>query len=139
MKRRLALLVAGILVASPLCGCYATSPSTNVATSEAAQTTNTAQSLSLTGTVVANSGSEIVVQADSPESKRADDDSDTRNIQDFYILRCVEGTFDKAVDDEDKLIGFREVEVGKKIGFEWESDSDDYGNPAIAPSSIWYL
>lgn len=139
MKRHLALMVAGVFALSSLYGCAPSS--TTVSADAAAETSAATQSSdetmepTLTGTVVANSGTEIVVQADYPESKM----KDGKNIQDFYTLKYDENVLKTVIDGEQKLIGFREVEVGKKVGFGWESETEDYNNSEVTPTSIWYL
>ncbi len=132
-------MVAGVFALSSLYGCAPSS--TTVSADAAAETSAATQSSdetmepTLTGTVVANSGTEIVVQADYPESKM----KDGKNIQDFYTLKYDENVLKTVIDGEQKLIGFREVEVGKKVGFGWESETEDYNNSEVTPTSIWYL
>lgn len=139
MKLRLGLMVAGVLALSSVCGCAPSNATvSNVSAAETSATTqisDEATTLILTGAVVANSGAEIIVQADYPESKM----KDGKNIQDFYILKFDESVLKTVVDGDKKLIGFREVEVGTKIGFGWESDAEDYSNSEVTPTSIWYL
>lgn len=137
MKLHLGLMVAGAIALSSLCGCApssATVSDVSAATSAVAQASDEAVTPTLTGTVVANSGADIVVQADYPESKM----KDGKNVQDFYILKYDENALKTVVDGNEKLIGFREVEAGAKIGFEWESDTEDYSNSEVTPTSIWY-
>lgn len=88
------------------------------------------------GTVIARSKESIVVQNKYPTSKYPSDDPASTWTDDFYVFKFGDETVDIR-DENNELIGFRDIQVGDYLDVMWNTEEEDFSNDAPVPTRIY--